>query len=303
MAVNWTSIGQKLTAILSSPPAMPTPVTPPPGNPGTSFAGISSTGTTVANTPPNPVVPQIPTPNMFPELWNSIKKSPGGQAITQSTANIGQAFRNPNELQGAASAVRGVGSALGMIPEVGPVLEGITKFGAYLIESVDKLKTWTNGLNQANMHFSEFSAAMAQVAVRQKIFDIQMSRERGERRADTAEYLNEGRRALEKQTAPIEDLMGNAKNLVGGLLDNAVALILEPFTPLIKDMNKSLAFMAKLMGKNDVSASEFSNYLKKQGAKAKELAELHGRPKRFDNGGGGDLGNGGGADLGGGGDF
>lgn len=135
---------------------------------------------------------------------------------------------NKSELRGGGEFLEGAGKLGGMVPVVGPAIEGITKFGKVLLESIDKLKDWTNKLHDANMRFSEFSGAMAAVAARQEIRDIQMDIRRGEQQAASAEYLAGGKSALrEKFTDPAETLVANIRNIGGGMLSHAGAWLSE----------------------------------------------------------------------------
>lgn len=101
------------------------------------------------------------------------------------------------------------------------------KFIAAIGEGVEKLRDWNDKLHEANMKFAEFSASMARVQAEQQMRDIQLSQERGERRAESAQRLAEARHRLNRNLAPIEDAFANLKN-------NLTADLLGPLNRLIE---------------------------------------------------------------------
>jgi hypothetical protein len=135
----------------------------------------------------------------------------GGQAI-------GGLFSN-KELEGIGGASEAVGTAGGAIPVIGPVIESVGKFGKQLTDSLNKLKTWSDQLSDANLKFKEFSAAMAGVGARQEIRDIEYSQARGEARARSAEALAEGRQSYRQN---VTGKLGDTEKIIQNALAAAV---------------------------------------------------------------------------------
>lgn len=169
-------------------------------------------------------------------------KQPGfkGRA-TQALGNFMQGLdtgrgEEASELSRAGDMSKALGNLLGGVPLFGKPIEAATKFSDVLFKSVDKVQEWTQQLHDANMQFAEFSGAMAGVQARQEVREIELSRERGNRRAKSAEYLAEGKNQLDRSVAPIGDLVGNATNYVGGLLSRGFAALLSPVSWIAKKM-------------------------------------------------------------------
>ncbi len=135
----------------------------------------------------------------------------------------------------SAGGMSGLGEAFGEISKVaeripgpwGRVVEYGTKFAEVLLKSADALKNWSEDLHKFNMQFAEFSGAMAGVQARQEVRDINLSMERGQRTAGSAEYLAEGKSQLAKATSGVEDTYESLKNAVAGALDRFAASALE----------------------------------------------------------------------------
>lgn len=93
--------------------------------------------------------------------------------------------------------------------------ETIGKAAYWALEAFEGVREWSTGLHQANMQFGEFSTGMARVQAAQEVRDIQLSAERGDRRAVTADDLAESRHRLNAKTAVWEDMWGNLMNVLG----------------------------------------------------------------------------------------
>lgn len=109
----------------------------------------------------------------------------------------------------------------------GQILEATGRFGKELTGSIDKLRDFSKQLHESNMRFAEFSAGMARVEADADLRQMQLSRERGDRRAREAGYLAEGRSQLEQTLAPAEDAWARFKDIWAGTLDKLLAQFLE----------------------------------------------------------------------------
>lgn len=180
-----------------------------------------------------------------------------------------------------SNVLRGGSSLMGMVDPAGTnPITVMTKFGAEVLESIDKLRDWSKTLHNTNMQFAEFSASMTAVQARQELFDILLSQERGERRANSAEYLAEGRRQLEPQVAKWEDVADKAKNIIGGLLDKGVARLLEPLEPMVDKLGDIEDAIVKSLGGGEKAAEQYKDWLEFVDTQ-KKWAEMKGKPKRF----------------------
>lgn len=87
-----------------------------------------------------------------------------------------------------------------------------------IVESIQALQKWTTNLQNSNFEFAKFSAAMANVAGRQQIRELQLGIKRGDRRASSADYLSRNAHELNKTTAEYADAFKISMNYVGGYL-------------------------------------------------------------------------------------
>jgi hypothetical protein len=115
--------------------------------------------------------------------------------------------RRPMEDFGIAKS-RFIGH-VGEMAGVGPIVKPVAKFAEAIYSTIKTVRDWGDNLAAANEKFAEFSPAMAAVAARQQVRDINLSRERGERRAGAAEELNVARNELNRRIAVIEDSIVN----------------------------------------------------------------------------------------------
>jgi hypothetical protein len=122
-------------------------------------------------------------------------------------------------------------SAAHGLDALGKVLPGpiaaLLKFGSIALKAGDALQKWNRGIFNANMQFAQFSPAMAGVGARQMMRDIQLSRERGQRRAESAEYQAEGMSRFEKSWSRIEDVIAKGWNYASGAISNLAAGLLD----------------------------------------------------------------------------
>lgn len=178
-------------------------------------------------------------------------------------------MQDQSELSGAGSFLGGLGKMAGGIPVVGKPIEAATKFADVLFKSVDRLKKWNEELHEGNMQFAEFSGSMAQVQVEQMQRDIKLSQERGERRADSARYLAEGKSGLQQRTSKVEDFFANMKNYVGGFLSKFTTNLIDMLT-----LNSLKGESAK--GGGELNINEWVEYTARTA-----WYESYGRPKRW----------------------
>jgi len=212
--------------------------------------------------------------------WVQEGEAKGGRAglSMQGVGHGLNALTSKSELHSGAEGIRSVGSALGMIPEVGPVLQGITAFGAAIVDGVDKIKQWNREVFESNMRFAAFSASMAGIKVEQEARDIKLGRERGERRAPSAGRAAEAMNNFEKISSQFEDSIGILKNEIVAKFVPILAETLEIIRnlPFIKDaMDDMLAEQKKKSGETQ----DYRDYLYEQSELGATWAKN--RPLRF----------------------
>lgn len=217
----------------------------------------------------------IPTEKEKPGLMNT----PFMKGASQFAEGIGQAntmneegeFRAGNMLGGAGKALGGIGTMAG--GRIGMGLGVIGKFGEVLGKSVEKLRDWNEKLHSANIKFSEFSAAMAQVEANQQLRDINLSQKRGNRRAESAEYLAEGKHKLNEAVSPWEDAMANVWSKAQGFFSGILADLIGSVNGIARDVG--------LISKDDeTDFVDHSHTLNDAADKYQEEFERK-RPKRF----------------------
>lgn len=129
---------------------------------------------------------------------------------------------------GMASGMLDMGASLAkMVPGVGNAIAGVMKLGSTAFGAVDKLQQWNRSIHESNIQFGQFSGAMAVVAAQQEARDIQLSREKGDARADSAMYQAEQMSRLERTLAPLGNALSNLKNKVVGGVTESVSDFLE----------------------------------------------------------------------------
>lgn len=155
-------------------------------------------------------------------------------------------------------------------------IRAVTDFADQVIKAADRLKMWSEQLHYANMRFAEFSGAMAAVQAEQEVRDIQLSVERGQRRAASARYLAEGKSTLERSTAPYEDFAANIRNTAGGFLDKYFAKAFDFFSVIPTAGNAFLDWVRGNPGNRD---TDVENWLRRAGQGG--VHDANGRPNRF----------------------
>lgn len=141
-------------------------------------------------------------------------------------------FNKDTAMGAAGGALRGIGSIAGMFGPKGMMVEGVLKFTASLLESVDKVRNWGNQLHEANMRFAEVSGSMAQLQAVTETQAFYLQQSQGETRASSAAYLSAGKMEMDKVMAPIENLWAKVENYIGGTVMLALSAILKPLSQL-----------------------------------------------------------------------
>lgn len=207
------------------------------------------------------------------------------QRLGKMVEHVGAGFgsmASGREFAATADFMRGGGKLAGAIPEIGPGIEKVAKFTAGLMEAVDKLKIWTRQLHEGNMKYAEFSPHMRGVQIRQMMWDIAMSREKGEARAASAEKLAEAMRKVEYRLAPIENYLSNILSETWAeILNDTVVPLLEAIKEVLKSLNldtKEGKEIAKGILKSMMGPLGWASLLKEIFFGKKE--EKHGQPAR-----------------------
>lgn len=152
----------------------------------------------------------------------------------------------------------------------------VLKFAGAMAESIEKVRAWATELNDANLAFADFSAAMNNVAAGQEMRDFERKMGQGDNRADQAADLSKALGDLNDAMAPFEDAWANFKGEIATVL-------LEACTAIVKWLPE--------IGKKDVAEEEAKGVVYGADAYQKELerAAKARRPRRLGGGGGGDF--------------
>lgn len=150
--------------------------------------------------------------------------------------DLGATFGAAREAGGAM--VRGAGG-----PILGPILDKMidmhpaVQFADALVKSISTLRRWNDAIHESNMRFAQFSASMSMVQARAEMRRIYLEQERGERRAGTAEYHEQGKIQIDRRMALWEDTFANVKNIVVGTLDRVIDILLD-MMPMVTILEK-----------------------------------------------------------------
>ena len=206
-----------------------------------------------------------------------------GRVLPQMGATLGIGQQDVSQSQRAGNVVGAGLNAVGDAAMVagGPVgltIGAVAKLGAGLAKSVEKLRDWNEGLHKANMAFAEFSGQMTTVQVEQEIRDMQLSRERGDRRASHARDLAEQKSKLDQKLAVFEDFGSMIQDKTATAFTGLANHLLESRTFLGGAIPALGDLLARIQGgsgeENDLDkwmkASDETNW-----------AAEYGRPRRF----------------------
>jgi hypothetical protein len=192
-------------------------------------------------------------------------------AFKDSAIGLGHAARKTFESERFGDIGAGMfdmaGKAASMVPG-GEYAAPVFKFGEALMESIEVVRKWADGLHQANMTFAEFSTSMAHVEAESEARRIRLSQERGERRAPSARRLAEARDKLDSKLAVWEDKWASFKA--------------ELMTPLLEGMalaaesTKSIYDLLYGQQKEEVKQDALTDIIDEGTA-----FDKYGRPSRF----------------------
>lgn len=158
-----------------------------------------------------------------------------------------------------------------------PGLSQVGRFAQVLGESVEKLRRWNDQLLQGNLRLAEFSGAMAVVAAEQRIADVRLGRQRGDRRASIAREQARSRQELEKTLAPVEDAWAAIQGRVSSLLNRELTNVLKmlKLDVLAEEILKWLGIQTK-PGDDPIGADAWWELVRNN-----DWWKNHGKPKRF----------------------
>lgn len=179
----------------------------------------------------------------------------------------------------------GVSNIVGSVGEfvpgpAGKAIQFAGKLGDALGQSIEKLRKWNDVLHEGNMRFADFSGAMAAVAAKQAIRDVQLNIERGDRLARSADYLAEQKSQMERNLSQPEDITKRGLNYLGGLLAQGFNSVWEKMGPKKgwDALDDLLTKLEELFGDPDeISMSDFNEQMDKE-----PWFSDYGRPNRFD---------------------
>ena len=192
------------------------------------------------------------------------------EGIGEATQGI-QRQTQKNNLGGIGDLVGSAGTVAGAIPGIGPVIEGFTTLGKTMIDAIDGLRNFGEGLHDANMQFAQFSGAMMGVMAEKKVAEIGLSAERGDRLAPSAEILAEGLQELQEGIAPFEDFFREFMN-------EGIGPVLKTIGGLLKEIATLLGMKDKKDNKNEYNdTAEVLEMLTGQ----RRPLQNYGRPARF----------------------
>ncbi len=225
-----------------------------------------------------PFLPQPQAPK-GPQAGAAGYPTGGQKSIEDMGKEFGKAFAPDNYRSSEETGrhmVRGTQKAADALG-IGQVAKPFTQLADTVLYSIDKLKDWSKKLHEANMQFAEWSSAMAGVKARQEVRELQLSQERGDRRAASAETLAKGENALNQATAPMEDLFGNLENTIVGSIDQVIAGMIEGlnWVLFIKTANDLIAWLNR--GDDTNKPGNMNEYADKQA----HFWDQAGRPDRF----------------------
>lgn len=181
---------------------------------------------------------------------------------------------------GAFGASVGMGFAAGGLGgAAGAGIVGLLA-GPTLMRATERLREFSDRLHDSNSQFAEFSGGMSAVMAAQEARDIILSRERGDRRALSADYLAQGRHRLNQNMSAIEDLFATFKNFGTGAFDRIAAALTEPIADVAKGINKELNNWAKGLGLTDNDRAGLTDV---EAAFRKGGFDQFGKPPRFNS--------------------
>ena len=140
------------------------------------------------------------------------------------------AMSDPSEIKGFGKQMEAFGSLTKGMGPAGDFFDAFGRMGKAVTESVSLFQQLNNQLHTNNMRFADWSVEMASVKAEQTFRDIQLSQVRGDRRADSARVLAEGKSELDKRIAFFEDKIGSIWAWIAGKGAGYLAKIIDIIT-------------------------------------------------------------------------
>lgn len=261
-----------LPPIGGNPPPLPPPL--PPGGSGGSPSASPLPLPPIGGSPPL-LPPPLPPPGgsggggkkrrrPAHHHLTGIPRLAAGLALGEELEDIGlHVLPKTGNLQDMPLTDSGAGKSIGtMANAFTPLISSVHLATMQTLE-------WAKSLHDANMQFAQFSTAMAGVQARQEVRDINLSRERGERRAESAEFLAESMMDLKQTWSVIEDGIAVISNYVVGGLAEALDTIINVLT-------------LGLLKKSTKETEGIGDQLYRMADRAqRDWLKQHGQPARF----------------------
>lgn len=145
---------------------------------------------------------------------DKLRKTSGHRTL-EGIENLAQSGTEDNALGSMGKMASGLQK---LTASIHPTVSAIAGVAAVGFQAADGLIKFSHTLHANNMKFAEFSGAMSAVAAKAEVREINLSRERGERRAETADRLAKINNWFDRDSAVMMDGIANKFNdTVGGL--------------------------------------------------------------------------------------
>ena len=156
---------------------------------------------------------------------------------------------------------------------IGEAVAGVAIFAIVLGETLQALRRWGEGLQAANFQFAEFSGSMMFVQQEHELRRMELSMNRGENRAGTADDLSQALDNLNRKLAPIEDAWANFMNRFGAGVLTHLGDVADKLTNVLR--------MLGLLGPDSGAGPDIRAEDIMRGMSMLPWYERHGRPGRF----------------------
>ena len=198
----------------------------------------------------------------------------GLQAASKGISSL----QNPSELGGIGDAMSSVGHVVGQFGPMGKTAQGFLEMGNTVMKSVDRLKEWNQQLMEVNFKFAEYSSAMTQVQTEHEVRQIQLERERGDRRAGPARHQAEASDRLTRQMSGFEDAFGNVRSLVSTGITSIVTSVISATG--LDVLGERLAQLTNLGGDNAPQGEVMTDWFDRE-VQSTDWAKDYGTPRAF----------------------
>jgi len=200
--------------------------------------------------------------------------------LIEKMGNEGKAmFNSRHGMEAGAHGLRGVAAGIDTVDSSG-TLSAPLKFGAAILESVEKVRKFTDEMHQANMQFAEFSGSMAAVQAQSEARDFERNRLSGDARSGSAGRLAEARGNLEDAARPIDDAWSNIKNDLTATFVNILSPIVEGVGKIVDKLGLGGSGDAGNHDINQIAGRHFTPSLSDPQTK-KDWTENYGKPKGY----------------------